>query len=167
MTSDEKRETLARDQAALLLQLHRLGATEPMPGDHGPEKGLRVAGLILRKKRIRALVQAWPELPVMVGPEWSALLSSYLDQSPGLPRGQDGLRDGACFIDWLEASRNSGQAVGAWTHQPNRPLWVLRAALVLANRSWAMRIGRDSFGPYLLTSCNRHLRIWRLPGWNS
>ncbi len=86
-------------QAALMAALAGRGPVPP-----GFDAGrIRAAADMLARKRAHALAQAWPCLPLMLGPDFHARFAAYAQQTTLVAQGGP-LADGRLFVQWLQAA---------------------------------------------------------------
>jgi hypothetical protein len=138
------REAYAARQAQLLDALLRGG--EPPPGFDAEQAG--AAGRSLRRKRGRAVAQAWPALALQLGDTFGACFDTYARAVDAPPSGAP-LEDGLAFVRSLRHVTPLGDDARV-------ELLLARAALcrrgVFADAAWLRRPHR------------RLLVVVRLPG---
>jgi hypothetical protein len=97
--TDDPRAQIATEQAALVKALIKSG---PPPGEFD-SSALHVTAASLVRKRMRAVMRAWPSLAQALGPRLVELFEGYA-RGEALPVLGGPIADGRAFVRWL-ASR--------------------------------------------------------------
>jgi hypothetical protein len=97
--TDADRETLARQQAALVAALHQ---TAPPPDGFTPAH-VQTAAESLARKRSRSVQKSWPATAAALGETFDSHFSSYCAHHPSPP--ESPYEDGVQFTQWLQERR--------------------------------------------------------------
>jgi hypothetical protein len=105
--SDEAREKLAREQAALA---RALGLGEPVPAGFDAERVRASADTLLAKRR-RLVQRAWPALAAALGKDFAERFNTWARSHPLLGVEPHPLSDGRRFAEALRAAGPLPEAV--------------------------------------------------------